>query len=159
MSDTDDKTSVVLDSGSESPLLDEKASSQSSDVKTDKPKETKPEFREVKVGIWTVYYAITEPWTRQLPALGSLRWLLDVAKGLPIVWDFFLETLSLGPVLFAIYFMTATLTSVVSSMKLYNNLKILELVSPNIHSGQHTIKITHPDRETYGRSRRQPTKV
>jgi hypothetical protein len=139
MSDTDDKPSVVRDSvyrsdsGSESPLLDEKASCQPSDGKTDKPKDTKSEFREVKVGIWTLSYAITQPWTRRFPALGSVWWLLDVAKGLPIVWSFFLETLSLGPVLFAIYFMASTLTSVVSSMKLYNNLKILELVSSNIY--------------------------
>ncbi|KAJ1307532.1 hypothetical protein OPQ81_001629 [Rhizoctonia solani] len=87
--------------------LNEKSSSS---TPTDKKKSKREyRFREVQLGIWTLYYPITNSWREYLPALESLWVLYDTFKSLPIVWRFILETLSLGPTFFAAYFISSTL--------------------------------------------------
>jgi hypothetical protein len=109
-------------------LLDKKSSCSESE---DKPKKQKREyrFREVQLGIWTLYYPITGSWREYLPALESLWTLYDMAKGLPIVWKFIMETLSLGPIFFIVYFLSSTLGSFLPAVQLYNNSNVLTLVS------------------------------
>lgn len=96
---------------------------------------SQPEFREVQLGIWTLYFPITNSWRHYFPALESLWLYVDLIKGLPIVWKFILETLSLAPFFFAVYFAASTLVSFESAFRLYNNSRILAFVSarqPNI---------------------------
>ncbi|KAF8754384.1 (ABC) transporter [Rhizoctonia solani] len=66
-------------------------------------------FREERLGVWSLYYPITNSWREYLPALESLWVLYDMAKSLPIIWAFVLETLSLGPIFFVAYFISSTL--------------------------------------------------
>ncbi|KDN50465.1 hypothetical protein RSAG8_00963, partial [Rhizoctonia solani AG-8 WAC10335] len=97
---------------------------------TDKKKPKRAyQFREERLGIWTLYYPITNSWREYLPALESLWMLCDMAKSLPIVWRFILETLSLGPVFFAAYFVSSTLVGVLPAIQLYNSSNTLVFVS------------------------------
>ncbi|KAG8727930.1 hypothetical protein FRC12_022140 [Ceratobasidium sp. 428] len=136
MSDVDEKAGTAQDSGyqsdsvpAKSPFLYE-TSSESSDSDDDEPKDTKPKprFQEVKVGVWTVYYAIGSVWASQLPRFDPVRRTQAAIKGLPIVRNFVLENFALGPSLFIIYFVATVLSSLLASTKLYNNMKILELI-------------------------------
>lgn len=97
----------------------------------DVPKKQKQEyrFREVQLGIWTLYYPITDSWREYLPAFDWVWVIYDMAKSLPIVWKFILETLSLGPIFFAVYFLSSTLSSFLPALQLYNNSTLLTLVS------------------------------
>ncbi|CCO28929.1 Putative multidrug export ATP-binding/permease protein SAS1788 [Rhizoctonia solani AG-1 IB] len=79
------------------------------------------QFREEQLGVWTLYYPITNSWREYLPALESLWVLYDMAKSLPIVWKFVLETLSLGPIFFTAYFISSTLVGFIPAFQLYNN--------------------------------------
>ncbi|KAG8748266.1 hypothetical protein FRC10_007656 [Ceratobasidium sp. 414] len=135
MSDTDEKSGAIKDSGyhsdsvsAKSPLLDEATSSESSDTEDDEPNDTKTQYHEVKAGVWTVYYIIGNVWANQLPDLNPIPQMQSVIRGLPIVWNFLLENLALGPAMFITYFLATTLSSLISSTKLYNSMMILELI-------------------------------
>ncbi|KAH7341765.1 P-loop containing nucleoside triphosphate hydrolase protein [Rhizoctonia solani] len=103
---------------------------------TDKKKKREYQFREQKLGIWTLYYPITNSWREYLPALESLWVLYDMAKSLPIVWRFVLETLSLGPIFFAAYFVSSTLVGVLPAFQLYNSSNTLEFIE-SVVAGKH----------------------
>ncbi|KAG9105349.1 hypothetical protein FRC07_009358 [Ceratobasidium sp. 392] len=135
MSDINEKTGTAPDSGyqsdsvsTKSPLLYESESSESSDTEDDEPKVKKTQYKEVEVGVWTVYFPVVNAWAKRLPRLAFIRRIQGVIKGLPIVWNFLLENLALGPAMFITHFVATILTSLIASTKLYNNMKILELV-------------------------------
>ncbi|KAG9091906.1 hypothetical protein FS749_016147, partial [Ceratobasidium sp. UAMH 11750] len=135
MSDTDEKSGATKGSGYQSdsasakpPLSDETTCSESSDTEDDKPKDTKTQYYEIKLGVWTVYYAIGNAWANQLPSLNPIPRMQAAVRGLPIVWNFLLENLALGPAMFITYFLMTTLSSLISSTKLYNSMIILELI-------------------------------
>ncbi|KAG8759028.1 hypothetical protein FRC12_009861 [Ceratobasidium sp. 428] len=138
MSSVDEKAGAVQDSdyqsdsmSAKSPFLYETSSESSdSDDDGDESKDTKPktQFNEVKVGVWTVYYAIGGAWASQLPGFNPMRRTQAAIKGLPIVWNFLLENFALGPSLFIIYFAATILSGLLASIKLYNSMKILELI-------------------------------
>ncbi|CEL55421.1 ATP-binding cassette, subfamily B, bacterial [Rhizoctonia solani AG-1 IB] len=86
------------------------------------------QFREEQLGVWTLYYPITNSWREYLPALESLWVLYDMAKSLPIVWKFVLETLSLGPIFFTAYFISSTLVGFIPAFQLYNNSNTLAFI-------------------------------
>ncbi|KAG9098267.1 hypothetical protein FS749_004254 [Ceratobasidium sp. UAMH 11750] len=90
-----------------------------------KPKKEPPQFREVQFGVWTLYFPLTDSWRDYFPALESLWLYIDLIKSLPIIWRFILETLSLAPVFFAVYFVSSTLASFESAFQLFNNSQIL----------------------------------
>ncbi|CAE6431870.1 unnamed protein product [Rhizoctonia solani] len=113
--------------------LDEKSTSSKS---TDKKPKREYQFREEQLGIWTLYYPITNSWREYLPALESLWVLYDMAKSLPIVWRFISETLSLGPVFFAAYFISSTLVGFLPAFQLYNSSNTLTFIE-NIVAGKH----------------------
>ncbi|CAE6416217.1 unnamed protein product [Rhizoctonia solani] len=114
--------------------LNEKATTSGSTGKK-KPKR-EYQFREQRLGIWTLYYPITNSWREYLPALESLWVLYDMAKSLPIVWRFVLETLSLGPIFFAAYFVSSTLVGVLPALQLYNSSNTLEFIE-SVVAGKH----------------------
>ncbi|KAG8712727.1 hypothetical protein FRC09_019535, partial [Ceratobasidium sp. 395] len=138
MSSVDEKAGAAQDSdyqsdsvSAKSPFLYETSSESSdSDDDGDESKDTKPktQFNEVKVGVWTVYYAIGGAWASQLPGFNPMRRTQAAIKGLPIVWNFLLENFALGPSLFIIYFVATILSGLLASIKLYNSMKILELI-------------------------------
>ncbi|KAG9105004.1 hypothetical protein FRC06_002925 [Ceratobasidium sp. 370] len=135
MSDNSEKSGAIKDSGyqsdsvsAKSPLLDETTSSESSDTEDDEVKDTKTQYHEMKFGIWTVYYVIGNAWAHQLPTLNPIPRIQGIIGGLPIVWNFLLENLALGPAMFITYFLATTLSSLISSTRLYNSMMILELV-------------------------------
>lgn len=165
MSDTSEKLAVARDvdygsdsksdssSGSECNLVDKPLCALApSGNNGDKLEESKPQYREVKRGIWTVYYPFNDSWKSRLPSIGLFSRMSDVTRGLPVAWGFFRETIALGPALFAIYFMTTTVLSAISSMKLYHHLRILELVSLKACSSHTMIETTYLDRASFGRS-------
>lgn len=111
---------------SETPLINEKLPI---DDKTLEVKKKTRQFREVRLGIWTLYFPLTDSWRDYLPALNSLWLVYDLTRTIPIVWKFVLETLALGPVFFTVYFVSSTLVSMLPAVQLFNNSKILALVS------------------------------
>ncbi|CAE6410279.1 unnamed protein product [Rhizoctonia solani] len=94
------------------------------------------QFREERLGVWTLYYPITNSWREYLPALESLWVLYDMAKSLPVIWRFVSETLSLGPIFFAAYFVSSTLVGLIPAFQLYNNSNTLAFIE-NIVAGKH----------------------
>ncbi|KAF8606642.1 P-loop containing nucleoside triphosphate hydrolase protein [Ceratobasidium sp. AG-I] len=112
-------------SNSETPLMNDKAST---NEKTPESNKNTRQFREIQLGIWTLYFPLTGSWRDYLPALDSLWMIYDLTRSIPIVWKFVLETLALGPGFFAMYFISSTLTSILPAVQLFNNSKILALV-------------------------------
>ncbi|CAE6516035.1 unnamed protein product [Rhizoctonia solani] len=102
------------------------------------------QFREARLGIWALYYPITNSWRGRLPALGSLWVLYDMAKSLPIVRQFILETLSLGPMFFAAYFVSSILVGFLPALQLYNSSNILSFI-------ENVVTEKHADREEFQR--------
>ncbi|GAB1521925.1 hypothetical protein RhiTH_005024 [Rhizoctonia solani] len=99
-------------------------------------------FREERLGVWSLYYPITNSWREYLPALESLWVLYDMAKSLPIIWAFVLETLSLGPIFFVAYFISSTLVGFLPAFQLYNNSNTLAFI-------ESTMTGKHVDREQF----------
>ncbi|QRV75041.1 ABC transporter [Ceratobasidium sp. AG-Ba] len=135
MDHKDEETSPLPDHGyqsdsttSGSPLLDEKSRYGVFKDEVTKQKDGGNQFHEVNAGAWTVYYLMSAPWTSRLPGLQAVQRARGVIYGLPIVWNFLLENLSLGPIMFLTYFLATTLSGLVTSAKLYNNMKMLELI-------------------------------
>lgn len=93
------------------------------------PQQKIQRFREIEMGVWTLYLPLTDSWREYLPALDSLWLSYDLMQSMPTVWKFVLETLSLGPGLFAICLISSALQSVLPAVQLYNNSKVLALVS------------------------------
>jgi hypothetical protein len=125
-----EKVSQNSDSELEQPLLDEIAEKeQCSDHNEPKHEETKRHYYERQLGIWTLYYPITGLWIDSMPTLvAPIRKVYSLVKSIPIVWKFLLETLSLGPLYFVLYFISSGLSSIMPSVQLQNNSRILDLV-------------------------------
>ncbi|KAG8702475.1 hypothetical protein FRC09_004717 [Ceratobasidium sp. 395] len=138
-----EKSFVPSDSDSEgwdsdTPLVKEKSEPPT--------KPTKPplEFRERQLGIWTLYFPLTNSWREYFPALEYLWSFTELVKTLPIVWRFIFETLSLAPIFFAVYFASSTLAGFESAFQLWNNSQILSFVE-DVAKGE------SPDRERFKR--------
>ncbi|QRV75040.1 ABC transporter [Ceratobasidium sp. AG-Ba] len=114
-----------------------KSSNDTSSISSDKEKvqgverpesdPSQPRYRERELGIWTLYYPITEPWLESIPVASVLKKMLEFTASIPIVWKFILETLSLGPYLFVLYFLAEIVTSIVPTIHLRNNSTMLNL--------------------------------
>lgn len=106
--------------GSETPLVNEKIPA---------PQKKTRRFREMQMGIWTLYFPLTDSWGEYLPALDSLWQIYDLILSIPTVWKFVLETLALGPGFFAICLVSSALSNMLPAVRLYNDSKMLALVS------------------------------
>lgn len=94
-----------------------------------KIEESKPLYREYQLGVWTLYFPVTNTWRYSVPTLGTLYALHGMARSTPVIWQFIRETLVLGPYIFALHFVSSALSSLMPSIQLYNNSRVLDLVS------------------------------
>ncbi|KAG8748265.1 hypothetical protein FRC10_007655 [Ceratobasidium sp. 414] len=127
-----EKTHQQPSSELEKPLLGEPAAENEKVHESSKSElAAKPHYRERPLGVWTLYYPITASWADSIPTLGSFKRAYSFVASIPTVWKFLLESISLAPLLFALYFIASVVASIVPSIHLQNNSKILNLLSRN----------------------------
>ncbi|KAG8699794.1 hypothetical protein FRC08_005098 [Ceratobasidium sp. 394] len=122
-----EKTPEPSSPGLEQPLLGESAKNQETRDSNKSEPATKLRYHERSLGVWTLYYPITASWTDSIPTLGSFKRAFRFVASIPTVWRFLLESVSLAPLLFAIYFIVSVVSGIVPSIQLQNNSKILNL--------------------------------
>ncbi|KAG8763603.1 hypothetical protein FRC11_000862 [Ceratobasidium sp. 423] len=139
---------TAIETPNDSPVNDSKEALNEKSTVSESASKKKPkreyQFREAQLGIWTLYYPITNSWRECLPALESLWVLYDMIKSLPIVWQFISETLSLGPMFFAAYFVSSTLVGFLPALQLYNSSNTLAFI-------ENAVSEKHADHEQFQR--------
>ncbi|KAG8733455.1 hypothetical protein FRC11_006095 [Ceratobasidium sp. 423] len=124
-SDSEAESTYSSESGrhSESPSLDDSPAEP-------KPKsQTPPRFHPKQLGVWTLYFPVLDSWRYSIPSFGwQSPWKVPrVVKNASLVWRFTTEAVSVGPAIFGLYFVTLLIASVMPSIQLRNDSKVMHL--------------------------------
>ncbi|CAE6425375.1 unnamed protein product [Rhizoctonia solani] len=122
-SDVGSTYSVESDERFKTSNLDESATE-------DKEKlQTPLRFHQKQLGVWTLYFPVSDSWRYSVPLFGlDSSWNIQkIAQNVRLVWRFSTEAVSVGPALFGLYFVTLMIASVMPSIQLRNDSKIMHL--------------------------------
>ncbi|CAE7198365.1 unnamed protein product [Rhizoctonia solani] len=86
-----------------------------------------PRFYQKQLGVWTLYFSVSDSlrYPTLLFELGASWKVPRITQNAGLVWRFVTEAVSVGPAIFGLYFVTLMIASVMPSIRLYNDSRIM----------------------------------